>query len=135
MEPPLLQTGEELSRGGASACMAASWLLHLVKVEGDVFAAYLRPPELTALVRRGIASELIPTANASSITSSPDDAARYNLACALGTNAKIESESFQRRDGLGRGCTRLRLRAQEGRGVRFAFVQRLWSWLQICARN
>jgi hypothetical protein len=119
----------------AASPRQAEGLLHLVKLKGDVFAAYLRSPELTALVRRGIASELIPPAKCLVDYVSPDDAARYNLACALGTNAKIESESFQRRDGLGRGCTRLRLRAQEGRGVRFAFVQRLWSWLQICARN
>ncbi len=119
----------------AASPRQAEGLLHLVKLKGDVFAAYLRSPELTALVRRGITSELIPPAKCLVDYVSPDDAARYNLACALGTNAKIESESFQRRDGLGRGCTRLRLRAQEGRGVRFAFVQRLWSWLQICARN
>ena len=54
------QTGEEL--GTAEEAQVRAWLLHLVKLKGDECAAYLRSPELTALVRRGIASELIPPA-------------------------------------------------------------------------
>ena len=111
-----------------------AWLLHLVKLKGDECAAYLRSPELTALVRRGIASERIPPANTSSITSHRTTL-RGEIWLALSGRTPRSSARRIGCDGLGRVYARLRLRAQEGRGVRFAFVQRLWSWLQICARN
>lgn len=111
-----------------------AWLLHLVKLKGDECAAYLRSPELTALVRRGIASERIPPANTSSITSHRTTL-RGEIWLALSGRTPRSSARRIGGDGLGRVYARLRLRAQEGHGVWFAFVQRLWSWLQICARN
>ena len=45
------------ARNSAEEAQVRAWLLHLVKFKGDECAAYLRSPELTALVRRGIPSE------------------------------------------------------------------------------
>ena len=115
------------ARNSAEEAQVRAWLLHLVKFKGDECAAYLRSPELTALVRRGIPSERIPPANASSIASHRTTLRGKIWLALSGTNAKIESENIQRRDGLGRVYARLRLRAQKGHGVWFAFMQRLWS--------
>ena len=102
------------ARNSAEEAQVRAWLLHLVKFKGDECAAYLRSPELTALVRRGIPSQRIPPANASSIASHRTTLRGKIWLALSGTNAKIESENIQRRDGLGRVYARLRLRAQEG---------------------
>ena len=64
------------ARNSAEEAQVRAWLLHLVKLKGDECAAYLRSLELTALVRRGIVSELIPPAKCLVDYVSPDDAAR-----------------------------------------------------------
>ena len=48
------------ARQSAEEAQIRRWLLHLVKFKGDEGSAYIRSPELTAIVRQGIPSERIP---------------------------------------------------------------------------
>ena len=111
-----------------------AWLLHLVKVEGDVCAAYRRPSELTALVIRGIASERIPPANDSSITSHRTTL-RGEIWLALWNERRDRARelSAARRpwEGVHPAATASAGRARCAFRVCAAAV----VWLQICARS